>query len=144
MQMIRVLALDVGMKRTGIAIGQSITQTAQPLRVVQVPAAQLGSSHVEAWVREWRVSHIVMGLPVHDDGSEHPLHVHIYRLKASLEKRFGLPVALVSEYLSSHEARARGATRANVDAMAAVVLAEDWLAGQKMDDGASKALCHPN
>lgn len=132
MEMMRVLALDVGSKRTGVAIGQSITQTAQPLRVLQVPAAQLGSSHVEAMVREWRVSHVVIGFPMHDDGSEHPLHAHIHRLKTSLEKRFGLPVALVSEYLSSHEARARGAKRENVDAMAAVVLAEDWLAESKM------------
>lgn len=124
----RVLAIDVGMKRTGLAIGQSITQTAQPLKVIPVPVAQLGASHVEAAILQWRVDYVVIGFPVHDDGSEHPLHPHLYRLKASLEKRFGLPVSWVSEYLSSHEARARGARRENVDAMAAVVMAEDWLA----------------
>lgn len=104
----RILALDVGYKRTGLAVGQTITQTAQPLKTLTVPVAQLGAGHVEAVVREWRIQRIILGFPVHHDGSEHPLHPHLLRLKAGLEKRFALPVELVSEYLSSHEAKARG------------------------------------
>ena len=69
MATIWILALDVGQRKTGVAVGQSLTQTAKPLAVLRHPAQQLEAAHFAAWVREWSVSHIVIGLPKLRDGN---------------------------------------------------------------------------
>ena len=107
MATIWILALDVGQRKTGVAVGQSLTQTAKPLAVLRHPAQQLEAAHFAAWVREWSVSHIVIGLPKLRDGKEHPLAAPIRRIGAKCQEAFGLPVHYIDEYLSSHEARAR-------------------------------------
>ena len=129
MATIWILALDVGQRKTGVAVGQSLTQTATPLAVLRHPAQQLEAAHFAAWVREWSVSHIVIGLPKLRDGKEHPLAAPIRRIGAKCQEAFGLPVHYIDEYLSSHEARARLPGEKEVDAMAAAIIAEDWLAG---------------
>ena len=53
----------------------------------------------------------------------------IRRIGAKCQEAFELPVHYIDEYLSSHEARARLPGEKEVDAMAAAIIAEDWLAG---------------
>ena len=124
-----ILALDVGLRKTGVAVGQTLTQTAKPLAVLRHPAHQLEATQFAAWVREWSVSDIVIGLPQLRDGKEHPLAAPIRRIGTKCQETFGLPVHYIDEYLSSHEARARLPGEKEVDAMAAAIIAEDWLAG---------------
>ena len=123
-----ILALDVGRRKTGVAVGQTLTATARPLAVIRHPAATLEAAQFAAWVREWSVSAIVIGWPQLRDGKEHPLAPAIRRLAGKCREAFALPVYFSDEYLSSHEARARLPDAKEVDAMAAVVIAEDWLA----------------
>ena len=111
MATIWILALDVGQRKTGVAVGQSLTQTAKPLAVLRHPAQHLEAAHFAAWVREWSVSHIVIGLPKLRDGKEHPLAAPIRRIGAKCQEAFGLP------------------GEKEVDARAAAIIAEDWLAG---------------
>ena len=67
-------------------------------------------------------------------GKEHPLAPAIRRLADKCREAFALPVYFSDEYLSSHEARARLPAAKEVDAMAAVVIAEDWLAAEERGD----------
>ena len=63
-----ILALDVGQRKTGVAVGQTLTATARPLAVIRHPAAMLEVEQFAAWVAEWSVSAIVIGWPQLRDG----------------------------------------------------------------------------
>ncbi|MDO4642290.1 MAG: Holliday junction resolvase RuvX [Cardiobacteriaceae bacterium] len=126
-----ILALDVGQRKTGVAVGQTLTQTAKPIAVLRHPIHSLDANHFSGWVKEWFVSTIVIGLPQLRDGNTHPLAPFIYRLGEQCHEVFGLPVYFIDEYLSSHEARARLPKTKEVDAMAAAIIAEDWLTSNR-------------
>lgn len=122
-----ILAIDVGFKKTGLAVGQSLTKTAQPISVIRQPIQALTAEHFRKIINDWRISQIIIGLPEHQDNTEHPLHQPIKRLAEKLQV-FDLPIVFVSEYLTSHEALQRlGKNKEWVDAMAAVIMAEDYL-----------------
>lgn len=128
MAVVWVLGIDVGSKKTGVAVGQSLTGQAQPLTQIQVPARQLQASHFSVFIKEWSVNCIVIGLPQLADGQAHPLESAIHQLKEQLELAFALPVFFADETLTSHEARQRFGKRAEYDSAAAAVMVEDFLA----------------
>jgi putative Holliday junction resolvase len=136
-----VLAFDFGLKRIGIACGDSLTRTAAPR-----PAAGLvqGGPDWEAIAREVRALApriLVVGAPYNADGSEGNLTAAARRFAAELARRFELPVHLVDERYSSLEAgatlkarRSRGERRrvrpADLDSAAAAVILGRWFAGE--------------
>ncbi len=99
-----VLALDFGQRRTGLAIGELTLGIAHPLKLVETTDADQRLDRIAATVREWAPKLLVLGLPVRDDGAEHPLAAAVLAFRDSLEHRFGLPVRLVDERFSSHAA----------------------------------------
>jgi putative Holliday junction resolvase len=134
-----ILAFDFGLRRIGVAVGQTVTGSASPLGVVRNSESGPDESRIEALIREWRPSRLVVGLPLHADGSEGDIAREVRAFAKSLE-RFELPVETCDERLSSHEAeqalvRARQAgsrgriRKSDIDAAAAVVIAERYLAG---------------
>jgi len=142
-----ILGLDVGTRRIGVAVGDTLTRTARPLAVV--PRGQ-ETPALAALAREHAVKRIVVGCPYNVDGSEHALTPGIRDLAAQLQRSTGLPVQLVDERYSSLEAeaalrdrRAAGSRRARIDrgaidSAAAAIILERWLAGE---DGVSDG--HP-
>jgi putative Holliday junction resolvase len=142
-----VLAFDFGLKRIGIASGDTLTRTAAPR-----PAAAAGGSGPdwEAIAREVRAlspGFLVVGAPYNADGSEGALTAAARRFAAELERRFALPVHLVDERFSSLEAsaalkarrasgeRRRRIARADVDSAAAAVILGRWFAGEGSQEG---------
>ena len=137
-----VLAFDFGLKRIGIACGDTLTRQTAARRAV---AAQGGAPDWEAVAREVRAlapAVLVVGAPYNADGSEGPLLAAARRFAAELERRFALPVQLVDERYSSLEAseslkqrRASGERRrrvraADIDSAAAAVILGRWFAGE--------------
>lgn len=122
-----VLGIDPGKHKTGVAIGQSLTASAQPLAIVHQPLAQLAADAFAGFVREWRPRIIVVGMPTLADGKAHPLTRDITSLITRLEESFALPVYTHSEFLSSHEARKRDTKRRHIDDLAATLILESWL-----------------
>ena len=105
-----VLAFDFGEKYTGVAVGETSVGVAHPLGLI---AAQRSAARLEeaaALVGEWKPGALVVGLPLSMDGTEHELTKRCRRFARQLESRFGLPVKLVDERLSS--AAAEDALRA--------------------------------
>ncbi|MDO5091688.1 MAG: Holliday junction resolvase RuvX [Cardiobacteriaceae bacterium] len=123
-----VLGLDIGQRKTGVAVGQSLTGSATPLGIVEKSAEKLAIADIRAWIDEWRVQAVVIGRPRTADGKAHPLDKAIDRFVALIENELGLPVHEVGEYLSSHEAKARQPKRKKIDDIAACVLVEDFFA----------------
>src|SRR5579863_7805888 len=137
-----VLAFDFGLKRIGIAAGDSLTRSASPrpaaLSGVQGPDWAVISREVRALAP----ARLIVGAPYNEDGSDGTMTVNARAFAAELERRFALPVHLVDERFSSLEAtaalkdrRASGARkrrvqRADIDSAAAAVILGRWFAGE--------------
>jgi putative Holliday junction resolvase len=136
-----VIAFDFGLKRIGIAAGDTLTRTAGPR-----PAVAVGA-HGPDWnaiARELQALHprlLIVGAPYNVDDSPGALAPAALAFAAELQRRFGLPVERVDERYSSIEAgarlksqRAQGARRRirreHIDSAAAAVILERWLAGE--------------
>ncbi len=101
-----ILAFDFGEKRIGAAVGDMSIGIAHPLTTLQAGDKQHRYAAIGALVREWRPSHLVVGLPAHLDGAEHEMSRLARKFARDLGARFGLPVELVDERLTSVAAEA--------------------------------------
>ena len=137
-----ILAFDFGLKRIGIASGDTVTATAGPRPAASVTAAGPDWAAIEREVKALRPHLFVVGAPYNADGSPGALAAAAKGFAAELERRFGLPVKRVDERWSSLQAnerlkaqrasgeRKRRIRRADVDSVAAAVILERWLAGE--------------
>jgi putative Holliday junction resolvase len=136
-----VLAFDFGLKRIGIAGGETLTRQAAPRAAVAVHHGVPDWQAIAREVRALDPAVLVVGAPYNADGSEGTLLVAARRFAAELEHRFALPVHLVDERFSSLEAsaalkaRRAGGTRrrigrADIDSAAAAVILGRWFQGE--------------
>lgn len=133
-----VFGFDVGSRRTGLAIGNTLTCTARNLGVIGMDQGLPEWTRLDALHREWQPDTLVVGLPLTLEGAEQPASKRARRVAEALQQRYGLPVHLVDERHSSQEAaqrfardRASGLRRRShaeqLDADAAAVILERWL-----------------
>lgn len=118
------LAFDFGLKRTGVATGNSLLRQASPLTTV----AAEGDARFERIARliaEWQPDALVVGIPVHPDGAPHDNTRRAQRFARQLHGRFHLPVHAVDERYSTTEAAAGGA--ADLDAASAAIILDQFL-----------------
>ncbi len=116
-----ILAFDFGLKRIGVAVGESEVRSAHPLPAISA------FPQIEKLVAEWKPARLVVGLPVREVG-EHPLAKRVERFARQLEGRFHLPVARVDERFTSVEAesRLRGVKKKAIDSVAAQLILEQY------------------
>lgn len=130
------MALDFGLSQIGVAVGNCVVGSTQPLPVVRAKDGQPDWPALESLVTEWRPDLLVVGEPLNMDGSESPMSVRANRFARRLQARLQLDVTMVDERLSSFEAKAasreqghRGDyTRHPVDSLAAELILKTWLA----------------
>jgi putative Holliday junction resolvase len=96
-----LLAFDFGTKRIGVAVGNSISGTAQPLTTLHGEQNEQRFAAMEALIREWQPVALVVGLPCNDDGTPHELTRLCRRFANRLKGRFNLPTILVDERYTS-------------------------------------------
>ncbi len=96
-----ILAFDFGLKRIGVAVGNSILKQAQPLTIITAATNDDKFSAIAQLVREWEPDLAVVGMPLHPDGAEHEMSVRCRRFANQLHGRFGLATILVDERYSS-------------------------------------------
>ncbi len=124
-QPLSFLAFDFGVRRVGVATGNSLTRTATPLTTVAVEGdARIAA--IAALIAEWRPAALVVGVPRHPDGAPHVNTERARRFGRQLHARFGLPVHEVDERYTTTDARRAGAV--DLDAAAAAILLEQHLA----------------
>ena len=102
-----VLGFDFGIKRIGIAMGNTLTGQAQPLAVVNAIDNAARFKQIGDLISEWRPARLVVGEPRHPDGAEHEMTLRCRRFANQLHGRFNLPVELVDERYSSSVIQAR-------------------------------------
>jgi putative Holliday junction resolvase len=95
-----VLAFDFGLRRIGVAIGNTVTGEARPLAVVAADG-DARWARLTALVNEWQPQQLVVGIALHPDGAAHEMTARCERFARQLEGRLRLPVARVDERYSS-------------------------------------------
>lgn len=131
----RILAFDYGLRQIGVAVGNSGLGTTQPLAILRARDGQPDWDEVGKLCAEWEPDLVLVGDPLNMDGSVSELAERARKFARRLEGRFGLPVAMVDERLSSfeikqqqREAGHRGNYREQpVDSLAAELILGDWL-----------------
>jgi putative Holliday junction resolvase len=96
-----VLGFDFGIKRIGIAMGNTLTGQAQPLRVVSAIDNATRFQIIGDLIAQWQPARLIVGEPRHPDGAEHDMTLRSRRFANQLHGRFNLPVELVDERYSS-------------------------------------------
>lgn len=137
-----VLGLDVGGKRVGVAVASLVARLPRPLMTLEQ-----GDKFFDALaevVGEQEAGAFVVGLPRGLDGQRTAQTDESEAFARDLEKRFGLPVHLQDEAVTTKQAEAELKARGkpyghgDIDALAATYILQDWLEGQPSQPGATK------
>ncbi len=119
-----VLCFDFGLKRIGVAVGNSLLRQARPLTVISAATNDTKFAAIADLMQEWRPERCVVGLPSHPDGTAHEMTARCRRFANQLHGRFGVPTVLVDErYSSAVIAQQRGE---HVDAEAAAIILQQY------------------
>jgi len=131
----RILAIDYGEKRIGIAITDPLNLFAYPLTTINNDSGFM--NNLKALLDQYKVVKILIGNPVKEDGSEARIFNQIINLKNEIETKFNIPIEIVDERYSSEIARQRiiesvkskkkRRDKSLVDKNAAAVILEDYL-----------------
>ncbi len=130
----QVLAFDYGEKRIGVAIGQTITCTASPIKPIKAREGQPNWEEVANLISEWQPDYLLVGLPLNMDSTEQTLTTRAKKFANRLNGRFGITVEMMDERLSSVEAREqlfssagfKGLNNNSIDSQAACIILESW------------------
>jgi len=130
-----ILGFDYGKRRIGVAVGQTLTQTAQALTTLHNQNGKPDWEAVQRLLDEWRPVRLVVGLPLHLDGTTQEITKSAQRFANQLHGRFGLPVSHADERLSSVEAEqllseTQGSghyDKQEIDKLAAQLILQSWL-----------------
>ena len=131
----RVIAIDLGSRRIGVAVSDGLRMTAQPLETVPRHGGQRDLDAIAALVRAHDAERIVLGLPLDPEGERGRAAKSVEAFAARLRAAVGVPVELIDESFSTVEAEevllaadvSRARRREVVDKMAAAVILRRWL-----------------
>lgn len=129
------LCFDFGVKRFGVARGNTLLKTASELPPIKAKEGIPDWNIIEKLVAEWKPEGFVVGLPLNMDGSESDMSLRAKKFGKRLKGRFNKPVEMMDERLSSFEAKQTVKDRSNryvdfgdhsVDGAAACLILESW------------------
>lgn len=148
--MTRLLGIDLGERRIGLAIAEPGREPARPLMTIpRATSAEADAVQIERIVEAQAIDELVVGLPLHANGDEGPMAIAARTWSAAIGAVLGLPVSLRDERLSSHRAESRlgpmprgrsggppsrtqrDRYRARVDQESAVIILEDELEARR-------------
>jgi putative pre-16S rRNA nuclease len=145
-----VVAFDFGLRRIGIAAGDTVSRTAAPHGAVRVNQGGIDWCLIDRTIETFRPDLLVVGSPRNADGSAGALSAAADRFALALGERSHLPVRRTDEYASSLEAleqlrlqrssgqRRRRVRRADIDSAAAAIILERWLNRRQVGDGSEQ------
>lgn len=127
------LGFDFGLKRIGVAVGQTLTRSATALKIVPANNGLPRWEDIDLLINEWQPQGLVVGLPLNIDGSDMPVTEDAKRFVRRLKGRYNLPVQMCDERLTTKAAKERmyankqALKRVAVDAVAAELILQQWL-----------------
>lgn len=134
-----LISFDFGMKRIGVAIGQTVTETARPLATLKADQGLPDWSLLTILIKKWRPDALIVGIPLNMDGSLQPMSHHAKHFAMLLKEKFNLPVFEMDERLTTKAAREhlfneggyQALQEGKVDQMAAKLILENWIKDNK-------------
>ncbi|MBX9587313.1 MAG: Holliday junction resolvase RuvX [Gammaproteobacteria bacterium] len=138
MSNITVLGFDFGMKHIGVAVGQTITRTANPLTSLKAINGIPKWDEIAKIITTWNARALVIGIPLNMDGTEQPITAAAKKFGNRLEAQFKLPVHRVDERLTTVEAKQqlfdlsgyKALDKTAIDSYSAKLILESWLQSQ--------------
>lgn len=131
---VTVLAFDFGLRRIGIAVGNTLTGSARVLTTIDDARDEPRWVELTRIIKAWQPDLLVVGIPVHTDGTPHTMTVHAKRFLQRLSTTFALPVESADERHTTQAAQAEltalgggRASRTTRDAVAARLILQGWL-----------------
>jgi putative holliday junction resolvase len=129
-----ILTFDYGTKSIGVAVGQEMTGTASLLSALKAQDGTPNWEQLEKLIAEWQPQLLLVGLPLNMDGTEQPFTVRTRKFANRLHGRFGLPVELKDERLTTAEARSqlfaeggfKSLSKDKIDSFSAKLIFEGW------------------
>lgn len=122
-----LLAFDYGVKKIGVAVGNTVTRHARPLRILTPVTREQRFVAIQALLEEWQPDRVVVGLPLTLDGGEQEASVRCRRFANQLHGRFGVVAELVDERGSSMQAQELLGNNDPDDAVAAAIILQRYL-----------------
>ena len=134
-----IMGFDYGTRKIGIAVGQLITKTANPIAIISARDGVPDWSEIEKLILEWQPAQFVIGLPLNMDETESEMSQRSLKFARRLTGSFNIPHHTIDERLTSREARSlheshsstrRGPadrSRDEIDDIAAQIILESWL-----------------
>lgn len=119
-----VLGFDFGLKRIGVAVGNSLLGRAQPLAIVSGPDNAAKFAAIEKLIAQWQPGRCIVGVPLHPDGAPNEMTARCKRFAHQLHGRFGVETVLIDErYSSAVLSQKRGE---HIDDQAASVILQQY------------------
>jgi putative holliday junction resolvase len=139
---VRLLGLDIGERRIGVAVSDPAGRVATPLAVLDAPAVMSDATPLRRLVEDYDAERLVVGLPLSMSGEEGPQATSVREAAERMAQAVGLPITYVDERLSSVQAERAmaeaGASsrrrRGSVDMVAASLLLQAYLDADRSDD----------
>ena len=133
------IAFDYGLKKTGVAIGQSITKTASPLTSLSMDNGKPDWSEIDMIFEHFKPSCAVFGMPEDLINSNKNLIDNIKAFSSGIKQRYGISIKFVNEHLTSKIAKdqlkeqrqagilQRQLKKGQIDSMAASIILQEWM-----------------
>jgi len=133
------IAFDYGLKKTGVAIGQSITKTASPLTSLSMNKGEPDWSEVDSIIENFKPSCAVFGMPEEFVNADNSLIKNIKAFSFEINHRYGISIKFINEHLTSKIAKdqlkeqrqegilQRQLKKGQVDSMAASIILQEWM-----------------
>ncbi|MDQ1237767.1 MAG: Holliday junction resolvase RuvX [Wigglesworthia glossinidia] len=130
-----LIGFDFGINNIGVAIGQTITQTSQPLSSIKSIKGIPNWKIIENLIKAWNPQTIIVGLPLNMDGSMQNIAVRAKYFAQELRKKFFIPVNMQDERLTTIEAKSilfdlkgyRGLKKSLINAQSAAIILNSWI-----------------
>lgn len=123
---ITAMAFDYGTRRVGVAVGNSVTGNGQALKTIAASNSDGLFKEIEILLKEWQPDYLVVGKPVHPDGTEHAMTAKATRFGNQLHGRFNLAVEWVDERYTSAVLEGDSEMQDNLDAHSAALILEQY------------------
>ena len=135
----QIMAIDFGLKRLGVAIANTLTKNAEPLKTLHIENTKKIPTELFKLIKEWQPHKLVMGMPYNKDGTESKIAKQIRAFAKLLSQETKIPLEYIDESFSSHEAnrqlkflrqsgeRTKRVSKGDLDKMAAAIMLQRWL-----------------
>ena len=136
-----IIGFDFGLKRIGVAVGQTITRTARPLTVIAAKNGQPDIPSLNKVFKEWQPESCVVGIPLNMDGTEQPITHKAREFCRLLSELYQIPIHEMDERLSTVDARDQVFTKGGykalkntaIDSVAAQLILQTLLSQDRID-----------